>query len=107
MAKNPLAPDVELVVRGAGNLRDVTYYPDDLAQALLQAEQAIQRVCREAHKWLILTPTLQATLNRLLLAQLELARVRNYRNVCLLPGAASPLPLAPTKARRPRHAKAA
>lgn len=107
MTANPLAPDVELVVSGAGPLRNVTYYPDELAQALLQAEQAIQRVCREAHKWLIVTPTLQATLNRLLLAQMELLRVRNYNNVCLLPGCSSPLPLAPAKPRRARHAKAA
>lgn len=107
MAKNPLAPDVELVVRGTGNLRDVTYYPDELAQALLQAEQAIQRVCREARRWLVPSPQLDSTLNRLLLAQLELLRVHNYRNVCLLPGAASPLPLALAKPRRARQRKAA
>lgn len=101
---NPLAPDVELVVRGTGNLRDVTYYPDELAQALLQAEQAIQRVCREARRWLVPSPQLDSALNRLLLAQLELLRVRNYRNVCLLPGAASPLPLA---VRPPRPARRA
>lgn len=97
------------MISGTGNYRCVTYYPDDLAQALLLAEQAIQRVCREAHKWLIVTPPLQTTLNRLLLAQMELVRVRNYNNVCLLPGCSSPLPLLPTpaKQRRARHAKAA
>ncbi len=106
MAKraNPLEPDAMLLIRGHGEVRNVTYYPPSLAKAMLDAEQAIQRVCREARFWLVATPQLEHSLNRLLMAQHALLGVQNYGNACLLPGEASPVPLPPKPPRRARKA---